>query len=85
MLLYGYPAGDTPAERSNNERYYPRASDEIQSIEKAIGPVRIVAVMTESRVDWTINDQAVKLEPPAEKPKKKEGDDPDAPEEEPPA
>lgn len=52
VLLYGYPAGDTPAERSSNERYFPRASDEIQGIEKDIGSVRIVAVMTEAKVEW---------------------------------
>lgn len=52
VLLYGYPAGDTPAERQSNERFYPRASDELQMIEKEIGPVRIVCVVTENRVPW---------------------------------
>lgn len=55
-MLYGYPSGDTPAERSDNERFYPRASDEILNIEREIGPVRMLVVMTENRVGWQIND-----------------------------
>lgn len=82
-MLYGYPSGDTPAERSDNERFYPRASDEIYNIEKEIGPVRMVFVLTENRVGWQINDEAQKLEPPAEKPKKPA--DEEGQEEEPPA
>jgi hypothetical protein len=43
-----------------------------------------VTVLTESRVEWVIKDATEKPEPPAEKPKKKEGEE-GAPEEEPPA
>ncbi|KAL4450880.1 hypothetical protein ABPG74_011722 [Tetrahymena malaccensis] len=83
ILLYGYPSGDTPAERSSNERFYPRASDEIYNIEKEVGPVRMVLVLTDNRLTWQINDEARKLDPPPEKPKK--AADEEGQEEEPPA
>ncbi|EGR28678.1 hypothetical protein IMG5_170620 [Ichthyophthirius multifiliis] len=72
ILLYGYPAGDTPQERKDNERFYPRASDEIMNIEKALGPIRMVCVLTDEKVLYDIQDEAWELEAPKPKVVKRE-------------
>jgi len=50
-LLFGYPCTDIPTIiRPQNEMMFPRTSDEIGMIEKYLGPVRMVTVISDSKV-----------------------------------
>ncbi|EGR27160.1 hypothetical protein IMG5_201010 [Ichthyophthirius multifiliis] len=74
ILIYGYPSGDTPLERSQNELMYPRASDEIFLVEKELGAIRMLCVLTDKQVHWQIQDQEWELQVP-EKEQKNQKDD----------
>jgi len=75
VLLYAYPCADRPAERDEIETYFPRASDELTYIEKLLGPVRILGVITPNAVTTDIDDPTWELEKPPEKPKRQEGEE----------
>jgi len=54
--LFNYPSADTPSDRKAYELYFPRASDELYDIEKNLGPVRMVVVLTDNKLATKIED-----------------------------
>lgn len=69
VLLLNYPS-------VNNAEVYPRASDQLMAVEKGLGSVRFVCVISKEEVDVAINDPQLVLERPPEPVKeKKEGEE----------
>jgi hypothetical protein len=56
VILFNYPSADTPSDRKAYELYFPRASDELYDIEKNLGPVRMVVVLTDNKLATKIED-----------------------------
>jgi hypothetical protein len=81
-MLFGYPSSDQIASKPTNELVFPRASDELAYIEKHLGSVRVLSVVSENRIKTEINDDIWPLEKPEEKPKPKLADGEEPPAEE---
>ena len=55
---------DTNAEKKESETWWPRASDEVQKIEKDIGPVRMVTTITPAKIEYRISDELIQGDNP---------------------
>ena len=49
-MLYGYPTACDSDKLSESELIFPRSSDEVLQIEKELGPVKMLIVVSEDKV-----------------------------------